>query len=90
MNMPLPRFNAFDILRDMESAKEEAKDYALATLETLAETPSVFSSLRDLILCFTDDDWLTIEERSAIMEYDGGLWRYEAEARAVMEQLAKE
>ncbi len=83
MNMPLPRFNAFDVLRDIERP-------TLATLGTLAETPPVFSSLRDRVLSFNDDDWCEIEERSAIMEHDGGLGHYEAEARAIMERLAKE
>lgn len=89
MNLPLPCFNALDVLRDMEQGKSGGTNQTLATLETLAATPSVPSLLRDRILRFTDDDWFEIEERSAIIEHDGGMSRFEAEAGAIVEKLAK-
>jgi|GEM_PF-3465421 len=79
MNMPLPHFNAFDVLRNMEDTQENINTQTLATLATLAETPPVFSSLRDRVLCLTDDDWYEIEERAAILEFDAGMSRKAAE-----------
>lgn len=89
MAQPLPRFNAFDALREVEQADGSPKKPDLATLETLADIPSPPPLLKSKILSFTDDDWDEIEERSAIIEYDGGMPRFEAETRAIMEQLAK-
>lgn len=89
MNAPLPRFNAIEVLRDIERAGSDNPNPTLATLETLADTPCFVSPLREKILNFTDDDWYEIEERSAIIEYDAGMSRFEAEARAIAEQLAK-
>jgi len=89
MNAPLPRFNALEAMRDIERANSDHPNPALATLETLAVTHDVALPLRDKILNLTDDDWYEIEERSAIIEHDGGMPRFEAEARAIAEQLAK-
>ena len=89
MNMPLPRFNALEAMRRIEGKGRDNPDPALATLDTLAESPAHPSILRDRILSFTDDDWYEIEERSAIIQHDGGLLCFEAEARAIAEQLAR-
>ena len=45
----------------------------------------VLQYLRDLVL-WTEDDWNALyDERAGIMEFDGGIPRAEAEARAVEE-----
>jgi len=89
MNVALPRFDAFEVLRSIEKADYGGANQTLATLETLAVIPQVSSTLRDKILCLTDDDWCEIEERSGIIQYDCGVPCDEAEMRALLAQVSK-
>lgn len=72
-------FNPYALLADLEAlaakpanlAKATASLASLASLAALATSPAEIS----------DDDY-AYEERAAIMEFDGGMSRAEAEAQA--------
>jgi hypothetical protein len=65
------------------SATERPDDRLLEDLRR--EKPAILAYLRD-VAAWTDEDWQALfDERAAIMEFDGGLAREEAEEAAASE-----
>lgn len=58
-------------------------------LLTMFENKRAEQQEHDILSTLSDDERMEYEERAAIMEYDGGLSREEAERRAMLRILTK-